>query len=326
MSVRVPHLVGNTRLRDHSFWPTILRSELNQFFIDLGETDDDLRHRNIDQGWPVAVSLKTLMQLTWRVREWEISGGPFSYTGSKSSAGIPPPGSPTWTLSGTFEAFSAKAKRVVSGPFDLRDVTDERDLLGPYTDSFNMPEWKTLRNAGVQGVADGAETDVTRTDSDTGTDPGPFIEPHGAISFILFGTYVIYDPDTGLFYPRIAIDGSFRALFDFGGSTSGVEASFYCVSADPIAPPLPAPGFGVARDVPQGTLTITGLAEGEADIVIPLGMFGKPDGSAPPIYTTGGSGSLDLVMTPLSWWPFATKAGAPCYDENDGSQLADPFS
>lgn len=333
MGVRVAFPVGRTAGmpgRHNGMFPTILRSELNDKLIAQGLTDTDERLRAIDSGWPVAVNLETYMQMSWRVREWRIEAGSFIYTGSKSSAGTPPPGSPTWTLTSTFDPFSVKPKRVKNPPDldnPLRDVADERDLLGPYTDSNNMPEWKTLRNAGTLGSVDPNTINVTRSDSDTGPDAGPFVQPEGFFNTTIFGSYTIFDPDTGLFYPRLALDNTFQAFFDFGAfGTSGVFAGFYLLSTNPIAPPLPAPSFGIAGDVPQGTLTITGLAEGEPDLVIPVGMNGRPGGSAPPFFAHGGSGSVALTMSAIRWWPYATKAGAPVYDESTGAQLADPFS
>lgn len=316
MSVRVPFLVGNTRLRDHGIFPTILRSELNDKLIAQGLTDTNERLRFIDRLWPVPVSLDMLMQMTWRVREWEIAGASLNYVGSKTLG-------ETWSMTASFESFSMKAKRV-SG-VDLIDVTDEAKLLGPYTDTATMPEWKTLRNAGVRGFTDPEAIDVTVTDSDTGTETGPFVTPKGFYEMILFGDYTIYDPDTQMFYPKLGLDALFNNLTDFGAlGTSGPQLTTTTLSTAPLGPPLPPPAFGLAADVPQGTLTIVNSIAG--NVVVPLGMLGTPGGSSPPAWLSGGSGSASLTMTPVKWWPYATKAGAPVYDEDTGAQIADPFS
>lgn len=316
MGVRVAFVVGNTPGRDHGIFPTILRSELNDKLIAQGLIDTNERLRFIDRLWPVPVSLDMLMQMTWRVREWEVSGSSILYTGSKT------PGE-TWSMTASFESFSMKAKRV-SG-VNLRDVTDEKDLLGPYTDTATMPEWKTLRNAGVRGFTDPDAIDVSAVDSDTGTETGPFVTPKGFYEMILFGDYTIFDPNTQMFYPKLGFDALFQNLTDFGAlGTSGPQLTMTTLSTAPLGPPLPPPAFGLAADVQQGSLTIVNPIAG--NVVVPLGMFGSPGGSSPPAWLSGGSGSVSLTMTPVKWWPYATKAGAPVYSEEDGSTLADPFS
>lgn len=327
MSFRVPHLVGNTRLRDHGLFPTILRSELNTKLIAQGLTNTNERLRFIDRLWPVPVPLETIMQMTWRVREWRMEAGTFLYTGSKSPTSTP---GATWAMTATWEEFSLKAKRVKIPPNPgdpLRDVTDEQDLLGPYTDTTTTPEWKTLRHAGVRGFTDPNEIVVDVVDSDTGPETGPFVTPKGAFEFIFFGDYTIYDPDTELFYPKLGLDALFINHTDFGMlGTSGPQAEFHTLSTAPIAPPLSAPAYGTASDVPQGTLTIINPTIGEADIVIPLGMFGQAGGSAPPAWFPGGSGSVAVTLTPIAWWPYKTSLGDPVYDTSTGAQVADPFA
>lgn len=320
MSFRVPYLVGNTRLRDHQFWPTILRSELNDFLISQGQTDTNSRHRFIDQFWPVPVSLETIMQMAWRVREWTISGGPISYVGSQAADLPIQPEDTTWSMTATFEEFLLKAKRLDEDD-NLRDVTDERDLLGPASDSDNMPEWQTLRNAGVQGETDGDEITVS-----TSSNSPPYVEPEGKLELLLFGDYTIFDPDTGLFYPQIVLDSRFFGLTISGPDTFGPQTELFTLSTTPIAPPLSAPPFGVNRDVQQGTLTVINPTPGEDNIVIPLGMFGEPSGSAPPFWIQGGTGSVALTMTPTRFWQYATTGGDPVYSETTGEVFNDPFS
>lgn len=306
-------------------WPTILRSELHQKLILAGHDNSTERLRFIDSNWPVAVDLATIMQISWRVREWELSGSGLTFTGKKNT-------SDTYNVTGSFSPCSIKTKRVkVPEDLDdpLRDATDERDLLGPSSDCPILipggfaPEWPTLRNAGIRGAADPDLIVVTRTDSDSGV--ATVLPPFGFIESLIHGAYVIFDPDAEMFYPHMQIGGRFDAFEHFELQTFGASVAFYLLSQNPQAAPLPPPPSGLAADVPQGTLTIINPSGG-SNIEVPIGMFGGPGGTTPPLNLGGGSGSLNLTLAPVTWWPYKNSLGQPVYDSATGAQLVSPFS
>lgn len=321
MSFLVPYPVGNRAGVDHTFWPAISRAEFVAKFVAVGFTTNQAK-RITDRLCPVPVTLDQLMAMAWRVREWTVDASTFDYTGLGR---VQTPGADFWTLHADIPEISVTMKRVKSPPDipPLRDVTDEQDILGPATDADlglgGIDPWKTLRNAGVLGQTEPGEVSA----SSDATPPYAF--SGGSAGAGMLGNYVIYDPDPGMFYPPISVSGFFSVLTDTGtGQTTGVQAQYYALPVTPTAPPDPAPPGGIAGDVQQGTLTISGIG---ADIVIPLGMFGEGAGSAPPIgFPDGGSGSIDIAMAPVAWWPYKNSVGLPVYDAATGAQLVDPFS
>lgn len=316
-------------------WPAISRAALVAKFVAVGFTEDEAK-RITDRLCPAPVTLEQLMKMAWRVREWKVEAASFSYTGFRQ---IIAPGPYHWTITAALPEISLKMKRVkVPADIDdpLRDVTDEQDILGPATDAdlgLGLADpWATLRNAGVQGTADPEEIEVSGSTDDNGPSPhlidpahDPPDQTFGSFVASLLGSYVIYDSDSGMFFPPIFIGGFFSVVNpNVGvGQTAGAQCSFYTLPVTPTAPPDPTPPAGVAGDVQQGTLTIQGIG---TDIVVPVGMFGEQDGSAPPGWPDGGSGSVTLEMSPVSYWPYKNSLGAPVYAEATGAQLVDPFS
>lgn len=317
----VPHIIGTRLFVDHQYWPTISREAYIARLMALGQTEDQAK-RSIDRSNPAAVTLEQLLMIAWGVREWKVDALSFNYVGLGQNQ---VPGAAFWTLDADAPEFSMKMKRRKNPPDIMdpfRDVTDERDILGPSSDApfGGSPElWRTLRNVGVTGTADPGA--ITATSDAT----PPYIFAGGAVGGDLLESYVIYDPDIDMFYPLISVGGLFSVLKDDGiGGTNGVEARFYVLPVTPTAPPDPPPVGGIAGDVQQGTLTVSGVG---ADIVIPLGMFGGTAGSHPTVgIPDGGSGSVDVTMSVVSWWPCKNGLGQSVYDETSGAQINDPFA
>lgn len=315
--------VGNTVRRHHQYWPVLLRSELRAILVaELDITAENDQNRFIDAHWPVPVSLEVLMLMAWRVREWTVDASSFTYTGEEFN----PPNGSTYSIGGTLPELTLKMRRVKvpSDPDDpFREVTDEQDILGPASDknlSFvdGVDRWKTLRNAGVNDVADPG--DIILTGSNTaGSIPlltPPFIEPGGSFEIGFLGQYVIYDPNFNLFYPPFHCDGVFARLIGSPGNTSGGKV---------ILKALPVIPTGTPAETPQGNLTIVNPIVDQPDIVIPLGMVGSGAGNHPPIWFPG-SGTIELTVTPTRFWPYKNSANLPVYNETTGEELRSPFS
>lgn len=276
--------------------------------VDPNPAQNQANLRAVDRGWPVAVDLATIQQMTWRVRKWEVSAGSFEYHGISQFGAI----HYQWNVS--WPAFSIVPKRATV-PFDpdnpVRDVTAEPDLLGQ---NPNQPF--TLRNEGVQG---GLPSDEVTADLIPNTDNGipSTDDPAATVSGSMLGSIIIFDPDTQLFYPPAT------GFFGFAAENTGLhELEVYPLSTDPIADPLTAPTIngGTREDVPQGTLTI--VCPWGTNLVIPIGMFGHASpGSVP-----DGSGSAEVIVTPVKWWQYRNSLGQDVYDEDTGATIANPFA
>lgn len=325
-SYRVPFMVGAKKTRDHQMWPTISRDALIANGVANGIPENDVK-RAIDRAYPASVNRDQLMKMAWRVREWKVASSDFSYSGFANAV----VDSHRWSITASLPDLALKMKRL-KVPFDIddpfRDVRDERDILGPSSDApFGDPEpWKTLRNVGVLGFADPDDIEVSGISDGGLINPGhsPPDTNSGAFNGGIFGSYVIYDPDSHLFFPPISLGGNFEVVNpNIGtGQTAGVQADFYTMAVPPSAAADSFPSHGGTEgDVQQGTLTIQGIG---ADIVVPIGMFGRSAGSSPPPWVQGGNGSLTATMTPLSWWPYRNRLGQPVLDENDGHRVNNP--
>jgi hypothetical protein len=326
-SFSVSYPVGTKKTRDCQYWPTILRSELRALIAsELFVVGTNEQNRIIDARWPVGVSQEVIMHMAWRVREWRVDASSFTYTGEEFN----PPNGNTWTIAGDLPELSLKMRRRKKPPDvddPLREVTDERDILGPASDPSDPGRYKTLRNAGVNDEADPADIVLTGTSS-VGVVPvltPPFIEPGGDYRVNIFAEigvselnqYVIYDPVTELFYPPFFAGGKFDRLIGVVGNNSGGEV---------IIKTLPVTPTAIPAETPQGHLTIINPVSGGPNIVIPLGMTGGGGGVHPPTWFPG-SGSVELTMTPIKWWPHRNSLGEAIYDEDTGVATgADPLA
>lgn len=320
MSDRVAYVHGDTAGRDHQYFPTILRSELAALLaIDplIAITDTVEQQRHIDSFWPFGVDLAMMQQIAWRVREWTIEAGTFSYAGTKNPI---EPGE-SWSVSGSLPAFLLRAERVGMG-----NVNRERDLLGPWTDAPltgdggiapSNRKWKTLRNEGISGAALEAGMTVTYAFSNA---PGGALDS-GEFSILAHNDLIIFDPGTNLFYPKFFIEAFFATNVN-----PSPTVLFRTVPTTAHAPALPSPPFGVGEDVQQGTLTIINPSGG-ANVIVKLGMFGRPNTQiGTPGWDDGGTGSITLTMRATKFWQYANSEGLPVYNETTGAQIRNPFS
>lgn len=299
-SFSVPYLVGNTYKRDHQYFQTVTREELMiKMFGGTGIDPNPAQHqsnlRQVDRGWPVAVDLKTIQQLSWRVRHWRVSAGSYSFEGTARLGGV----HYTWDVS--WPEFTMLPKRLTDphNPFDevdnpLVEIENERDLLGG---NFAPPF--TLRNEGFGELVDFGDGVTSELIPNTDNGIPSAGDPRGTAGAGLLGALIIYDPDTKLFYPRISFSG-----FAFE-STDIHTLDVFSFSGNPIASP---------PEVQQGTLTV--VCPWGSNLTISIGMEGRASPGIPDI----GTGSATVVMTPIKWWPY-NKAGLPVYDEDTGEPL-----
>lgn len=271
----VPYLVGDKYQRDHQYFPTDVTTL--ELFTDI--------------------ALETLMQDAWLVREWTISAGNFSFNGFNPST------SQTWFMSGSWPQFVIKMKR--KGPTwnvdnIYRDVTDERDILGPSDESFINPTPHTLLNAGIFGGAVG-----------TGTYRQPADNFPGAVTFggtngNILGERIRFNDSTKEFNP---LSGTYvTGLFTF-----------------PLSAPRAEVFFGL-KDGGAGSFKLFDSVVDSEDPIIDCGM--EVIGVHTPNHVNEGTGTVsDIIMRATKWWPYSNSLGQPIYVEATGLPTgADPFA
>lgn len=241
------------------------------------------------------ISQAMLMQMAWRVREWTVSAGSFSFNG------VDPFTTQTWFMGGGWNEFIIKMKR--KGPtWDddglYRDVTDEQDILGPSNESFISPTPHTLLNAGVfGGITNSGGTYRQPADNFPG-EPAIF----GGVSANLLGGIILFNPTT----QKFLVSGQYVSGFFINTpSTPRTEVSFF-----------------LSEDGDAGSFTLADSA-GAPGFTCGLGISGV---HTPNSINEGIGGVGDLTMTATRWWPYKNSAGLPVYDEATGAQLRDPFS
>lgn len=268
----IPYLVGNKPVRDHQYWPLI---------------DSEI----VDAYQLIVAELQTLLHIAWRVREWTISGGTMSFEWHTTPGN---PATPLRSVSGSWDEFTMEMKRMLEDMSDTRDVTDERDILGPPTDS-SISDWLTLRNVGVQGSTPGTWTSPTLP-SFSGDVVGGF-----------FGAAGTYDPDRKVFAPPFGLTGT--AL----RAGNHPIVTFFAISSGELAD-------DPSIDDAEGVITVIDPAGGSS-FVIPIGIVGFDT------VNLQGTGTVsDITVTPTRWWKFKNSLGEDVYDEYTGAEIADPFA
>lgn len=271
----MPYMVGNIFERDHQYWPSQ---------SDSGETFTD-------------VTLATLMQMAWRVREWTVTAGSFSFSGINPFTTVP------WSMSGSWDEFLVTIKKQgPTFPDDgiYVDVVDEREILGRSDGSFLSPAPHTLLNAGTFGV--------------TELNGGVYMEPSpgtpGAIPVSIV---------------RANLLGDIAVLFNAATREFNTQNGFvsYFFASQPAAP----------RAEVTVELVETGSAfrlfNSQIDPIDPivtcgLEVIGRHTASPSP---NEGTGTVsDITITATRWWPYRNSLGQPVYDESTGAQIADPFA
>lgn len=349
---RVAYPVGNSPGRDHVLWPTISRAE----YLDIAYGGD-----NVDSQWqtgfdyPIQMDLAQIMHMSWRVREWKIAASSYE----TSIAVFDPPVVDQTDIAerndtGVTPEFFFRIQRKDKITHVVRDITDERDMFSNWEDwplrddfeppAYTSPRWKTLRNLGVsQGFSNGVDnTDlVAAADPTLITGTYGFTEPYSHPKFGEGGTtlggkfiiftmagYILFDPaEGGKFYPPLN--------FPFGGlnlhsadvlqtpaSTNSIVI-FKLLTLSPTT--LPPPEDGFAAPIDCGSFTISFGSFGPSPATCRIIRDALPEWPGPGVATLP-TGNFNLEMSPTKYWPFATKAGLPVYDEDTGEQLEDPFS
>jgi hypothetical protein len=327
---RVPYPVGNTKTRDHIYWPIVAPDDP----VVIGDAPDLL--------WTLPVTLDRILDWSWRVKTWEISGS-FLYN-AKNVFGYP------YTLSQVFPAVEFSCLN--NAPLDMQGLTyteviDEAHLLGPplldasvgnpgELHAFSVLDInaKNLRNAGFfkqedqSGFVNPGQYGHLPPPFFTMADPllvgsGPqdsFMDAslfNTVFNFSSVAFRVIYDPVTKLFRPLLNVAGQMRSFWkrqgDFG-FTRTVVAFFHTYSANPTTPEFPKV---------VGSLVIT---DDLGSVSVPLHGFGFETVGNAQVSDTFVSGSIAMTMTAKKWWPYKTKSGAAVYDEFTGAQVNDPFS
>lgn len=277
-------------------WPTILRADWKTYLLAHGFDNTQAEafltaydFREIDQD--------TLMFWAWRVREWTVSAGSFDFMGISVFGSAP-----HWTATGSWGEFKLKMKRVKSPPDELdplRDVIDESDILGPYTDYPDDNVFsgsKTLRNAGIYGQIDYSAVIDEDTSVPGGADPQP-----ANTGGRMLGGHVMWNPGSQKFHPLVSI-------FGFAASPGSDAANVEWSTTDDA-------GFNAAGHV-------TFVNPFGSNLVLPIGIRG---GHLP--HNNEGTGTVsDITVTPTLYWGYETSAGDLVWDETSGVQLRDPRS
>lgn len=272
----VPYLVGNKFQRDHQYFPTDL------------VTTEDFRD----------ITLETMMQMAWLVREWTISAGNFSFNGVDSHFS-----GQTWFMSGSWSEFKITMKRhSATFPEDgtYRDVKDERDILGPSDSSFISPTPHTLLNSGVFGGAAGTGTFRQPADNFPGA------TTFGGTSGNILGGRIGFNATTKEFNPNSAT--YVTGLFTFPVAEPRAEVSF-------------SPKEGAT-----GSFKLFNSVIDPDNPIIESGM--QVIGVHTPNHVNEGNGTVSAItMKATKWWQYSNSLGQPIYDENTGQPTgADPFA
>lgn len=357
----VPYIVGNTFKRDHQYWPTKTREEL----WDLYSITSDTQKRNLELTYPIALNRKQLQVLMWKVREWTVAASTFETIRVQRDEPVVEPinNLAIMTVNGTTPEFNFKIRRYLRSPStDVRDLTDERDILGEWRNRPQVadyyyppgpfdpiPIWKTLRNMGVsrglddpdyaQAPSAGISFSWAWSESDWTCDGGTCPAHTGDYNHTVFGEdgastggqliffmlydYVIYDPDADTFYPQIFIQCQLPTLMPNG--RTGVFLNTVPVTRI-VAPEYP--------DIPVGTLTVDLADSGADNFTIPIALVGINPARLTGSFIAGAwsaantaSGTFNLALNATAFWPFLNKQGELLFDGTSGAPTgADPFA
>ena len=308
---RIPYGVGNILGRDHSQWPTIVRSQIP----DLTFTPDLTTYDNI---WPVDITLAQLMALSWRVKKWSLAGtasASLSYAnGGSISASV---------------SASIPATDCVTLKFDpilgVVAATKELDLIGTlFSYGYRTSAYTSLGNYTIGPVdGSGVFTPVVAPWSSSYTDGSGTYTDSGNTSLgtgILGLWPTLYDPVTKLFSPSFNDVGAFD-INAHAAPVSGV--AFVFGLAFRRSPITVASMIGPGALEAPGTFTV--ISHIAPDFVVPLqlGWHLVFEGIGS---TSSGSGSGAFTLEATEFWPYQNSLGQPVYDVTTGAQINDPFA
>lgn len=295
MSDQVSYLVGDTKFRDHLTGFTLLREEIEQYFgADSVTLADEL--------WPVDVTLKQAMAISWRVKKWKLTGS-CSISETTTDEGF---GSQSAIGSAIIDA-----DVVLFAAPDNHIATRERDIVS-YAPG---PPFNPLSNFGSSSITD--EPISTWSTHVTGTsDPYTAIRNTGVggTGFSISTGASLWIPDTKKFSPNISGPGKI-----IGSTPIGPEA--FLASAAPNRNPITLlSGIGTAFMAFPGTLTV--VSKVAPDFIIPMQLAWRRTGQA---VTTvfSGSGTLELTLEAREFWPHQNLRGEDVYNIMTGEQEAD---
>lgn len=298
MNFCIPYRVGNTLTRDHQNWPTLTRVQLTKFFPDISPSQ-------YDRFWEAEITLKQLLAMAWRVKE-------FKFTGSISVTLVETGGSNNHYLGNT----------TLDGTIYLLDnanniATSELGLIsGVYGGSpYPRQYFKSLVNSGFGIPNAGAFiTSIWATTVNGGTNLSG-VENQ---DLRVMGDAILYDPSTKLF--TIPAQGLTRNGAGSGDlfSSSYLHAFLTCQRN---------PGTGLSGTAPFGpftpiTCTVrTGIAP---DFILPMQLVWAPTGETPGSGISG-TASGSCLLEAKKFWPHKNKSGQACYDVDTGAQINNPF-
>lgn len=301
MSDRVKYFSGNVSGRDHIYWPRITAAQLLTFAVPVRT---------------ISCNLAGIMALSWRIREFTLSGTGSVNVHHVSNGGVAPYFDYTVALNWSIPPLIF-SPMIILVP-DIGNVVTpteaaqtELDIL-KYADEATFPAGlQFLHNYGFMGrnYDDIDFSGTFHVELINPPDPPSVItdetytnEPSAnhATEFELFGNQpdtmsVVHD--SGQFFPFASMvsnmNGGVGLGSDVGGGVdaTGTDGTF---TIDPvIADPLVFPMRATAQ---IGSNTLISL-----------------------------SGGFDIVATASKFWPFKNSAGQPVYGTTSGAQLTDPF-
>lgn len=311
MSDRVAYAAGNTAGRDLVNWPTILRSERATVLPLV----DPLLY---DEIWPVDITLAQAMALAWRVKKWRLTGS------CEVAIDYFDPSGPTQTIIGSGESeFDNQDIAVLSEDALATEIeaATESDLVRRVFDS----RYQALVNHGVARlsgdavIANWSLTFTVPANSASGSTPAAGGLGNNPLSFGMMNGFWLFDPDTQKFAPPFVAIGRVIDAPQGSGGTAGmlVVVSFH------RSPVTVLSGTGPLLLRAPGTMTVKPLIA--ADFTVPLQIGWRLPGEAVGSVVSG-TGSADLTLEAVEYWPFADSENLPVYDSATGTQLRDPFS
>lgn len=299
MSDRVFYMVGDTEGRDCQQWPTIVRSEINHA---VGILTEDER----DQIWPVDITIDQLMALAVRVKKWKLNG---NIEVSKTVAGVG---------FGTASASAVLRETEIVVITEGAEATRESDLVRTvFNDPYHaLVNEGTKPRPGANPISDWTETADFGIGEWSGSTP-PTANVVDSLNLILFGGFVLFDPNTGLFAPRFEGIGNLVAL-QFGGAPLFAFANFN------RHPQTISSGVTPIILRAQAVMTINPVVAPSFTVPMSIGWRFVGEAVGDP---ASGSGSGEFSLEAVEFWPYENSRHEPIWDTTDGEPIdSDPLA
>lgn len=310
------YLVGNTKGRDHFYWPI---RNVEDVITDLSlDTPFDPTQVEFSQFFPAGFDdLFAVMNWAWRVKKWSLEGTlsySFPYMDSTLVMNITfADGDVTMT-----SRRASPADTPWAGPIE---IINERELLGRQADESDyshpldprpLSKIYGLRNFGFYAEKHGAIAPTfSGLDEITGSGlsvQGEMFGEQFMSQFALDYPYLVFDPDTKNLYPQFFLELALSVFTNTPPSAGPVTIH--------VRSGQRQPGDTTSFDVP---LTVdTGIDGGTLEI--PMLCWGVLH-SFPDLIIDGATVSSALTLKAVEWWPYADKAGNPVYNTTTGERL-----